>query len=132
MRSDRTLVPRSLPFFLMLHGRKREGLVGDVMAETTQINDRGRIGSSTGHTTAFYLMPPTYSRVVYCWSCLACKLVLSWLARTVHLFRCLLYIDLYINANARSYLEKNILTELIKLNLELTCQDLCVKQYLLL
>ena len=67
----------------------------------SRINDLGQIGSLIGHTTPFYLMSPTYSRVVY-WSCLASKLVLNWLARTsIHLFRCLLSIDLYINANAR-------------------------------
>ena len=97
----------------MLHAKKREGLVCNVMAETSQINDCGRIGSGAGYTTAFYLMPPTYGRMVYYWSCLASKLVLSWLARTgVHLFQCLLSIDLYINANACSDLEKNIMTEL--------------------
>ena len=108
------------------------GLVCDITADTSRINDRGQIGLGAGHTTAFCLMPPTYGLMVYYWSCLASKLVLSWLARTgVDLFRCLLSIGLYINTNARSYLEKKIMTELIKLNLELTSQDLCVKQYLL-
>ena len=91
-----SLVPRPLPVFLMLHTKKREGLVCDVTDKTSRINDCGRIGSGAGYTTAFYLMPPTYGRVGYYWLCLASKLVLSWLAQTgVHLFRCLLSIEIY-------------------------------------
>ena len=60
----------------MLHAKKREGLVFDVTVEMSRINDRGRFGSGAGHT-AFYLMPPMYGRVVYYWSRLASKLVLS-------------------------------------------------------
>ena len=71
--------------------------------ELIMVIDCGRIGLGAGHTTK---LASTNRRTFI--SVLA-------IHRSIH------------NANVRSYLEKNIMTELIKLNLELTGKDLCVK-----
>lgn len=106
----------------MLHTKKQEGLVCDVRADTSRINDRGQIWLGAGHTTAFCLIPLTYDRVVYHCPSLAnlVEFTISWLARTVH---CVLVLTIHssicyaytLMRVARSIWIKNIVTEQRKL-----------------